>query len=181
MGPNTGERSDEVYIFDLGSTSGTYVNGMALQPSAYYPLYPSDIIQFGQYQCSYVLRSGNEPDLIPPIFNPELPPEKPTQITSAVPFTSRVSTEKTAVKTTDNDATKVPRRAAPQRNRAATTQASISSPPKKKDSTADALMLTPMEDYSDELGPINAPKKEELKSTNTVAQKNHKARNSSNF
>src|SRR3990167_9675022 len=47
--PETGERKDEVYIYDLGSTSGSYVNSMALQAKAYYPLYPGDVLQFGQY------------------------------------------------------------------------------------------------------------------------------------
>lgn len=62
----TGERIDEAYIFDLGSTSGTYLNGDLLESLVYYPLYGGDKIRFGQYPCSYVLRTGNESNLIPP-------------------------------------------------------------------------------------------------------------------
>lgn len=51
--------TDEIYIYDLGSTSGTYVNGMPLQERAYYPLYPGDILQFGQFPNAFVLREGS--------------------------------------------------------------------------------------------------------------------------
>lgn len=51
--------TDEIYIYDLGSTSGTYVNGMPLQEKAYYPLYPGDILQFGQFPNAFVLREGS--------------------------------------------------------------------------------------------------------------------------
>ena len=68
--PITNERTDEVYIFDLGSTSGTYVNGTPLQPNAYYPLFTGDYIQFGQYPSVFILRDGNEPGLtIPDTFD----------------------------------------------------------------------------------------------------------------
>jgi len=74
--PQTGKRQDEVYIYDLGSTSGTYVNGMPLQAKAYYPLYKGDILQFGQYSCAFVLRDGSEPGSIPPegngVVNPDI-------------------------------------------------------------------------------------------------------------
>jgi len=50
--------TDEIYIYDLGSTSGTYVNGMPLQGNAYYPLYPGDILQFGQFPNAFVIREG---------------------------------------------------------------------------------------------------------------------------
>jgi len=68
----TGQRTDEVYIYDLGSTSGTYVNGMPLQAKAYYPLYKGDILQFGQYACAFVLRDCTDPSIEPP---PGLLPE----------------------------------------------------------------------------------------------------------
>lgn len=64
--PISGARADEVYIYDLGSTSGTFVNVMPLQPKAYYPLYKGDTLQFGQYSCAFVLRDGTEPGLTPP-------------------------------------------------------------------------------------------------------------------
>lgn len=64
--PISGARADEVYIYDLGSTSGTFVNVMPLQPKAYYPLYKGDTLQFGQYSCAFVLRDGTEPGLAPP-------------------------------------------------------------------------------------------------------------------
>lgn len=50
--------TDEIYIYDLGSTSGTYVNGMPLQERAYYPLYPGDILQFGQFPNAFILQEG---------------------------------------------------------------------------------------------------------------------------
>eukprot|EP01094_Clydonella_sp_ATCC50884_P027737 TRINITY_DN8091_c0_g1_i1.p1 TRINITY_DN8091_c0_g1~~TRINITY_DN8091_c0_g1_i1.p1 ORF type:complete len:446 (-),score=191.55 TRINITY_DN8091_c0_g1_i1:755-2092(-) len=62
----TGVRADEVYIYDLGSTSGTYVNGMPLQAKAYYPLFKGDILQFGQYACAFVLRDSTEAGSEPP-------------------------------------------------------------------------------------------------------------------
>jgi hypothetical protein len=68
----TGQRTDEVYIYDLGSTSGTYVNGMPLQAKAYYPLYKGDVLQFGQYACAFVLRDCTDPSIEPP---PGLLPE----------------------------------------------------------------------------------------------------------
>ena len=52
---NPNKLEDEVYIYDLQSTSGTYVNGVLLQPKAYYPLFPSDILQFGQFPFTFVL------------------------------------------------------------------------------------------------------------------------------
>lgn len=56
--PQTGFRTDEVYIYDLGSTSGSYVNGMPLQPKAYYPLYRGDVLQFGQYSSAFILKES---------------------------------------------------------------------------------------------------------------------------
>mmetsp|Transcript_870 Transcript_870/g.3200 ORF Transcript_870/g.3200 Transcript_870/m.3200 type:complete len:534 (+) Transcript_870:167-1768(+) len=74
--PISGARADEVYIYDLGSTSGTFVNVMPLQPKAYYPLYKGDTLQFGQYSCAFVLRDGTEPGLTPPKIDGEGGEEK---------------------------------------------------------------------------------------------------------
>jgi len=67
----TGEIIDEIYIYDLNSTSGTYVNGMNLQTEAYYPLLPGDVIQFGQYHSVFILRDGTEPGMSPPVIPPK--------------------------------------------------------------------------------------------------------------
>ena len=53
-----GVRVDEIYIYDLGSTSGTYVNQIPLTPLSYYPLISGDIIQFGQLQSQFLLYQG---------------------------------------------------------------------------------------------------------------------------
>lgn len=54
-----GNRTDEVYLYDLGSTSGTFVNKMPLEPKAYYPIYPGDQLQFGQHPIIFVLVAGS--------------------------------------------------------------------------------------------------------------------------
>lgn len=55
-----GDFTDEVYIYDLKSTSGTYVNGMALQPLVYYPLLPGDSLQFGRHSSTFILCHTNQ-------------------------------------------------------------------------------------------------------------------------
>jgi hypothetical protein len=39
---------DEYHITDLGSSNGTYINGVKLQPQVFCPLHPGDRVSFGQ-------------------------------------------------------------------------------------------------------------------------------------
>lgn len=74
----TGNRIDEIYIFDLGSTSGTLVNGSLIKKKAYFPLKPSDSIQFGQFTSIFHVRDGTEEGLIPP--EPPIIKSKPIKV-----------------------------------------------------------------------------------------------------
>merc|ERR1712137_362837 len=62
----TGNTVDEAFIYDLGSTSGTALNGLILQPFVYYPIFSGDSLNFGEYAVTLILRDGTEKDLIPP-------------------------------------------------------------------------------------------------------------------
>lgn len=68
--PITGERTDEAYIYDLGSTSGTFVNEVPLEPFSYYPVIREDILHFGEMEYHFVLRDGLESNLTPPQADP---------------------------------------------------------------------------------------------------------------
>lgn len=58
--------SDEIFIFDLGSTSGTYLNTQSLTAKSYYALQPGDKINFGD-SPDFVLCGG------PNNYQPPLP------------------------------------------------------------------------------------------------------------
>ena len=75
---------DEVYIFDLGSTSGTFINGQMITARTYYALQPSDIINFGS-STEFVLCGG------PNNFEPPLPPP---QQPKSLPFAAEPSLER---------------------------------------------------------------------------------------
>jgi pSer/pThr/pTyr-binding forkhead associated (FHA) protein len=47
-----------VYIEDLGSTNGTYLNGQRLTPSQTYPVYHGDEILLGKLQLQVFLLPG---------------------------------------------------------------------------------------------------------------------------
>lgn len=59
--------ADECYIFDLNSTSGTYLNGQQLIPATYYALQPGDIIHFGN-SPEFTLCGGAQ-NFQPPLSN----------------------------------------------------------------------------------------------------------------
>ena len=78
----TGVRVDELYIYDLGSTSGTYVNQIPLTPLSYYPLISGDLIQFGQFPSSFILRQGDF--IIPKPVETSLPKASNVQAKSLI-------------------------------------------------------------------------------------------------
>jgi hypothetical protein len=71
--------SDEIFIFDLGSTSGTFLNSQLLGPKAYYALQPGDVLNFAS-SPDFVLCGG------PNNYQPPLPiVQAPLQTTSLSP------------------------------------------------------------------------------------------------
>ena len=48
----------EIFLYDMGSTHGTYVNKKAVQPNQYVKLKPNDMIKFGQSTRWFILTGG---------------------------------------------------------------------------------------------------------------------------
>ena len=49
-----------IYIYDLNSTHGTYVNGNRIKPNIYILLHSGYIISFGNSQTKYILKTSND-------------------------------------------------------------------------------------------------------------------------
>lgn len=54
---STGSRKVLLYIIDLCSTNGTFLNGIKIEPSRYYELKEKDILKFGFSSREYVVLS----------------------------------------------------------------------------------------------------------------------------
>uniref|UniRef100_A0AC35TJ67 FHA domain-containing protein n=1 Tax=Rhabditophanes sp. KR3021 TaxID=114890 RepID=A0AC35TJ67_9BILA len=48
-------KSIKLYVIDLGSTNGTFLNGSQIEPQRYYELLPKDILKFGFSSREYVV------------------------------------------------------------------------------------------------------------------------------
>uniref|UniRef100_A0A0N5CFB7 FHA domain-containing protein n=1 Tax=Strongyloides papillosus TaxID=174720 RepID=A0A0N5CFB7_STREA len=56
---STGSRKVLLYIIDLGSTNGTFLNGEKIESSRYYELKEKDVLKFGFSSREYVVLSEN--------------------------------------------------------------------------------------------------------------------------
>lgn len=150
--PQTGKRDDEIYIYDLGSTSGTYVNGMVLQSSAYYPVFVNDIIQFGQCVNSYVIQLQKEPEVI--VAQPKIIQPTTTPIISQTPNVQNSNAQhqiSSIEKINQQLHTQTPNPKSDPSN-----QFRRPAPVRKKASTVSAGIFQDMDEYSDELGVVTS-------------------------
>ncbi|KAL5582054.1 hypothetical protein UlMin_014496 [Ulmus minor] len=58
------KRSGDAYIYDLGSTHGTFVNKIQLEKKTYVDLHVGDVVRFGQSSRLYIFQGPS--DLMPP-------------------------------------------------------------------------------------------------------------------
>lgn len=56
----------QVYVYDLNSTHGTFVNKRKVKPMVYVPLRNGDMVRFGQTTRVFVLQGGPEEEEAPP-------------------------------------------------------------------------------------------------------------------
>lgn len=54
------ENKNGMYIYDLNSAQGTFLNGNRIEPNTYIPLYSGYILSFGNSQRKYIIQTSKE-------------------------------------------------------------------------------------------------------------------------